>query len=290
MDLAVFESGQSDAPDAPVVLLVHGWPDSHQLWHGVATRLVDRFRVVSYDVRGHGVSSDPGTVEAYRLEELAADLRAVADAVSPDRPVHVLAHDWGSVEAWEAVCEPGAEKRFASFTSISGPSLDHAALWLRGTLRRPTPRRLAAAAGQLLSSTYIWFFISPLAALVLGRGTPERWGRFLQRLEGFDPDPAHHGPTLMADMVSGLRIYRANVLRLLLRPRQRRTRVPVLQLVATRDVAIRRTALDASRGWVDSLEQRELPHGHWVALSHPDVVARETARFIEAHEPGRPPR
>ncbi len=84
MDLAVHESGN---PDGPTVLLVHGWPDTHHLWNGVAEELGVDFRVVSYDTRGQGESSDPGSVEAFALEELAADVLAVADAVSPDTPV-----------------------------------------------------------------------------------------------------------------------------------------------------------------------------------------------------------
>ena len=47
--------------------------------------------------------------------------------------MHVLAHDWGSVETWEAVCEPGAEEKIASFSSISGPNLDHLGMWIRAS-------------------------------------------------------------------------------------------------------------------------------------------------------------
>ena len=128
VELAVFEEGN---PDGETIVLVHGWPDTHDLWHRVVPFLTERFRVVSYDSRGAGRSTVPTRVEDYRLPALAGDLFAVIDAVSPGRPVHVLAHDWGSVEAWEAVCEPGARARIASFTSVSGPNLDHLGKWMR---------------------------------------------------------------------------------------------------------------------------------------------------------------
>lgn len=63
--LAVFEQGN---PDGPTVVLVHGWPDTHHLWDGVVPSLVDSFRVISYDTRGHGRSTCRGTVAEMRIE------------------------------------------------------------------------------------------------------------------------------------------------------------------------------------------------------------------------------
>lgn len=279
VELAVFEAGD---PGKPTVLLVHGWPDTHHLWHAVTDHLVRDFHVVSYDTRGMGETSDPGSVEAFRLPELASDLFAVADAASPDRPVHVLAHDWGSVQSWEAVCEDRAAGRIASFTSISGPNIDHLSHWVRHNLAQPSVQGLAAVAAQALSSTYIAFFVSPAAPPVFRRfATRERWERFLQRAEGIEPDPANHAASLPEDMVSGLRYYRANVGGLG-GPRERRTAVPVLQLVPTRDPAIRGASYAETPLWAEHVERRDVPHGHWVPLSHPEVVAEETVRFIRS--------
>jgi pimeloyl-ACP methyl ester carboxylesterase len=60
--------------------------------------------------------------------------------------------------------------------------------------------------------------------------------------------------------------------------------VPVLQLVLTRDLAVRPASLVESERWADDLQRRELPYGHWVALTHPEVVAREVARFVRSVE------
>ena len=65
--------------------------------------LSGRYHVVTYDIRGAGRSGKPAQRRAYRLDQLAADLRAVVDAVSPDRAAHLLAHDWGSIQACHAV-------------------------------------------------------------------------------------------------------------------------------------------------------------------------------------------
>jgi pimeloyl-ACP methyl ester carboxylesterase len=278
VDLAVFEGGN---PDGPTVLLVHGWPDTHLLWLGVMEHLAPDFRVVAYDTRGQGQSGDPGADAAFALPELAADLLAVIDAVSPDRPVHLVGHDWGSVQAWEAVCGSDGRRRVASFVSLSGPCIDHVALWLRRQVRPPTPRSLARLARQSASSAYLWFFLSPVAAPVLRRAfTPEKWRRYLHRTERACPPEEEIAASLTDDMVSGLRYYRANVLPRLRRPQERRTDVPVLLLVLGRDPAIHEFLLEETPRWVARLERRDLPFGHWAALVRPDLIASEVAAFL----------
>ncbi|MDT0185427.1 alpha/beta fold hydrolase [Microbacterium sp. ARD31] len=254
-DLAVFEGGVAEGP---VVVLVHGWPDTHRMWDGVAELLAPDFRVVAYDTRGQGASATDAPDSAFTVDALADDLFAVLDAVARGEQVHLVGHDWGSVQAWEAVCRPEAEERIASFTSISGPHLDHVAHWVRRTVVRPSPRAVAALLGQAVSSSYLPFLVSPLAPPLLGM--------------------------LDSDAASGLRYYRGNLRRRTPRSAPPRTSVPVLQLALTRDVAIRHASLAASDPWADRLERRELPHGHWVARTHPHVVAAEVADFVRRHD------
>ena len=70
----------------------------------------------------------------------------------------MLAHDWGSVQLWDVVCQPNAELRVASFTSVSGPSLDHMGAMLHHNITHPTPANLAPVARQLVASGYTFFF------------------------------------------------------------------------------------------------------------------------------------
>ncbi len=98
VQIAVYEEGN---PDGPTIVLVHGWPDSHVLWDGVAPLLADRFRIVRYDNRGAGRSSVPKPFSAYTMSCFADDFAAVIGAIAPGEPVHVLAHDWGSAAMWE---------------------------------------------------------------------------------------------------------------------------------------------------------------------------------------------
>jgi pimeloyl-ACP methyl ester carboxylesterase len=286
IDLAVFEGG---VPAGPTLVMVHGWPDTHHMWRGVAECLEDEFHLVAYDTRGQGESPSSAPDAAFSVHELAADLHAVLDATSPSSSVHLLAHDWGSVQAWEAVCRPGADQRIASFTSMSGPHLGHLGALVRRTLARPGPAGVAALVAQAVSSSYVPFLVSPLAPPVLDAiADRQRWRSLIGLAAGRPPVPGTHADTLARDMVSGLRYYRAT----LARPRSHelRTEVPVLQLELPRDLAVRHAALVASDRWTTTLDRHRLPYGHWVALTHPEVVAAEVAGFVRSQRGRRSPR
>ncbi|MFI6152590.1 SDR family oxidoreductase [Kitasatospora sp. NPDC051170] len=288
LPLAVFEQGD---PDAPTVLLVHGYPDTHVVWDEIAADLARDHHVVRYDVRGAGESAAPAGRDGYRLEHLAADLFAVADAVSPDRPVHLLAHDWGSVQSWEAVTAPGAESRIASYTTMSGPSLDHMGHWLRHRLRRPTPRHLRQMLNQGLHSWYITAFHLPyLAPGVWRLGLARAWPRVLRDLEHVTPRAGHPQPTLRRDAVRGIELYRANFRPTMGSPRERRTEVPVQLITLTRDRYVAPFLSEGLERWVPNLTRRTLHAGHWSALLEKGatvagLVREFTARIEQGGSP-----
>ena len=281
--LAVFELGEPTG-ERPTVVLVHGWPDTHLLWTSVAADLASRYHVVAYDTRGYGQSDRPQGDAPYRLPELAADLFAVIDSVSPDRPVHVVAHDWGSVQTWEAVTTPGAEARIASFVSVSGPNLDHLGLWTHERLRRPTPKSLGQALSQAASSAYTVIFQLPVVPNVLfgiGLHAPV-WHRFLTGIEGTDPANMTLAPTFRADAVSGLRYYRANIRERITNPDPRSTKVPVFEVVNTRDVALRSAIFTNTHKFTDRLWRKDTPTGHWLPYTNPGYLADIATQFIES--------
>ncbi|MHA6759164.1 alpha/beta fold hydrolase [Streptacidiphilus sp. PAMC 29251] len=288
--LAVHAAGN---PDHPTVLLVHGYPDTHAVWDDVAADLAADHHVVRYDVRGAGASGRPSRVNDYRLELLADDLFAVAEAVSPGRPVHVVAHDWGSVQSWEAVTRPGAEVAIASFTTISGPCLDHVGHWQRRRAGRPTPRHLVQLVNQLTHSWYIGAFHVPVLAPAAWRYVlARRWGALLQRIEAVPPRPGHPQATLAEDAVHGIKLYRANMLPRLLKPRQRTTDLPVQLITLSRDNYVRPALNEDLERWVPALRRRTLDTGHWAALLvHGSATAGLVREFVAdtaglAHPPG----
>ncbi|MEZ0362563.1 SDR family oxidoreductase [Mycobacterium sp. pUA109] len=283
VEIAVYEQGN---PDGPTVVLLHGWPDSHHMWDAVVPLLTDRFHVVTVDNRGHGLSTNPRSYRDFALDALASDYLAVIDAVSPEAPVHVLAHDWGSVAMWEAVCNTDAQHRIASFTSVSGPNVAHLVMWARNRLRRPTPKNLALVLAQLGSLSYMFYLMLPVLPKATLRlfATEERWRKQLSRAEGAAVDQISLGPTFNRDIGNGLRIYRASVLSLFsrLKGEQRFTRVPVQVIVGTRDPAVRQACYDDELNWAPAVWRRVVKGGHWLAFSHPELLATATTELIDA--------
>lgn len=262
---------------SPTVILVHGYPDANTVWEKVAEQLSQHMRVVAYDVRGAGQSSAPKGRSAYKLSELRDDLTAVMDAVSPNEPVHLVAHDWGSIQTWESVTEPGAEKRIASYTTLSGPCLDHVGQWMKARLKE---QKFADVLNQLAHSWYIGAFQLPILAPTLWKaGLAKVWPQVLQRTENLQHDAS---PTQLKDGTNGIELYRANMVPCLLKPRERYTKVPVQMIVARNDNYVRPAMLDGISQWTDRLWRRELDAGHWgPLLQHADLTAQWVREFID---------
>ncbi|SFY38269.1 NADP-dependent 3-hydroxy acid dehydrogenase YdfG [Streptomyces atratus] len=283
IELCVAELGEEGRP---TVVLVHGYPDSKEVWTEVASRLADQWHVVLYDVRGHGRSTAPKPLRGgFTLEKLTDDFLAVANAVSPDRPVHLVGHDWGSVQSWEFVTVKRTEGRIASFTSMSGPSLDHFGHWIKQRMTRPTPRRVGQLLGQGAKSWYIYMLHTPVLPELAWRGPlGKRWPRMLQRLEKV---PAGDYPTssLPDDAAHGAWLYRDNVRARLSRPRtDAYAHVPVQLITPTGDVFLSEKLYDQLELWAPQLVRRSLDGKHWVPRTRPDQLASWISEFIAANE------
>jgi short-subunit dehydrogenase/pimeloyl-ACP methyl ester carboxylesterase len=279
-------------PRRPTILAIHGWPDNHHVWDGVASefdeRYAGRYNFVAYDVRGAGESSCPARRSGYAFAQLVSDIGAVIESLGVER-VHVLAHDWGSIQAWAAVTDESVMGKVASFTSISGPHLRYAGHFLRSAR---TPRAVARVARQLLASGYIGFFLCPGVPELAFRSRLgvkvveafERIGRTSTRSRRVAT------PRSITDYVNGLNLYRENMPAPMLSPGARlpETTVAVQVLAPRRDIFVtpalqRFTGAIAAGGRVVPVEG-----GHWVVTSRPDVIARLTAEWVDQHVGGAP--
>lgn len=286
IDLCVVELGDVSRP---TIVLVHGYPDSKEVWTQVAARLAEEWHVVLYDVRGHGRSTPPVPLRGgFTLEKLTDDFLAVAEAVSPDRPVHLVGHDWGSVQAWEFATVSRTEGRIASFTSMSGPSLDHFGHWIKRRMSRPTPRRVGQLLGQGAKSWYVYMLHTPVLPELAWRGPlGKRWPRILERLEKVPPGD-YPTPSLPDDAARGAWLYRDNVRSRLRRPRADAfAHVPVQLITPTGDIFLSEQLYDELDAWVPQLTRRSLPAKHWVPRTRPDQLASWIGEFAASNESAR---
>lgn len=85
--------------DAPALIFLHGFPESHRTWRHQVAHLKDRFRCIAPDQRGYRGSSKPQEVDAYTPDKLIGDVFLLADALGIEK-FTVLGHDWGGAIAW----------------------------------------------------------------------------------------------------------------------------------------------------------------------------------------------
>lgn len=115
--LHVVEEGEG-----PLVLLVHGFPESWYSWrHQLTALAAGGYRAVAIDVRGYGRSSAPPEIEAYRMLRKVSDNVALVNALGEEHAV-VVGHDWGAPIAWNsALLRPDV------FRAVAGLSVPYAA-------------------------------------------------------------------------------------------------------------------------------------------------------------------
>jgi pimeloyl-ACP methyl ester carboxylesterase len=132
--------------EAPPVILLHGFPESHRTWRGVAPLLEDRFRLVMPDQRGFAGSDRPAEVEAYRTDLLVDDIFALAEALGIQR-FALVGHDWGGAISWPAALR--GDPRLTRLAIINAP---HPVIFQKSVIED---------AGQRAASQYITAFRAP---------------------------------------------------------------------------------------------------------------------------------
>jgi len=258
--------------EKPALVLVHGYPDNQEVWEPIIEQLINTFYIVTYDVRGAGQSSVPKHIRDYALPRLSQDLESVVNELLPNRNFHLVAHDWGSIQSWESVTETKFKNRILSYTTISGPCLDHAAFWMREQIKHHKPKFFK----QLVKSWYIVAFQLPFLAPTIWQFlSPERWAFILSKLENNKNLPLNQN--IVKDGGNGVSLYRANFIPRLTLPRQRYAICPVQAIVLKKDKYVSSELIDEIPKWVEKFERVEIDANHWAILSQP----REIADYIQ---------
>jgi pimeloyl-ACP methyl ester carboxylesterase len=169
IDLFVRSMGD---PAAPLVLLLHGFPEFSGAWDEVLPAFAPQFHAVAPDQRGYGRSSKPEGVEAYRVKNLVRDVLALGDRLSPDRPFAVVGHDWGASVAYAA--------------AIAAPARILRLAVINGVHPGPFQRALIEDEAQRRASSYMHYLRAPEAEARLSANGYEK---LLGMLSRFRPQP-----------------------------------------------------------------------------------------------------
>lgn len=128
--------------DAPAVILLHGFPESHRTWRSIAPLLEDEFRLVMPDQRGFAGSDRPQEVEAYQADKLIDDIFALAEALGIER-FALVGHDWGGAISW-----PAALRRDPRLTRLAIVNAPHPVVFQKSLIEDSDQR----AASQYISA------------------------------------------------------------------------------------------------------------------------------------------
>ncbi len=95
-----FRARTAGPEEAPVVLLLHGFPQTSRCWTAELAALADAgYRAVAVDQRGYSPGARPGDPAAYAMPHLVDDVLGLVDALGGG-PVHLVGHDFGGSVAW----------------------------------------------------------------------------------------------------------------------------------------------------------------------------------------------
>lgn len=191
--LSVHAAGRKGAP---LVVLLHGWPEIAYSWRLQIPALAGAgFRVLAPDGRGFGASDAPKDVAAYGIDRLVGDVEALIDREGADKAI-IVGHDWGGVLAWHfAMLRP---ERTAGVVGLCTPHLPRgpappvAALRARFgednyvvRLQDPSVERLFESS---VEDFFAVIFSDPYDPTTSTGGATD-FGRFIRRLSSTDRGP-----------------------------------------------------------------------------------------------------
>lgn len=272
--------------DLPALLLLHGFPQTHHIWHRVAPQLTDSYNIVLPDLRGYGASSKPkDDVAHYAKSAMARDCIAVMDGLGfgSGVPFFVCAHDRGARVAHKLCVDHPSRVRKAIFLDIC-----------------PTLAMYEATNLELAKSYFHWFFLiqrSPLPeTLILGAprqlaemfmGGRQKDGTAIFAPEAFE---VYVGGLGDPDTVHGMcQDYRASVTLDMEEQRGdlaegRHIKSPLRVLWGK--VGVIEKAFDALAEWRKvtdkgvSVDGHVVDSGHYIPEQAPDVVVAEIRDFL----------
>lgn len=270
--------GEAGPADGPVVILLHGFPESAAGWHRQVGPLARAgFRVIVPDQRGYGLSDKPKRIEEYHLDRLAADVVALGRACGAER-FFLAGHDWGGLVAWwVASFHPQHVDRLAILNAphpgIVGAYIrHHPGQWLRS---------LYVGFFQLRGFAERWLTADDAKALRRALTSTSRKGTFSKA----DLDAYARDWTRPRAMTAMLAWYRA----LVRWPRHDppRVRMPTLILWGRRDHALQPGLAEASLRLCDDGCIQWFPDTtHWIQHEEPEAVSGALGSFFKAGDRG----
>ncbi|MGJ5618932.1 alpha/beta fold hydrolase [Sulfitobacter sp. MF3-043] len=263
----------------PPLMMLHGFPQTHMMWHAVAPRLAAHFTVIAPDLRGYGASSKPQGTENYSFREMAADQLGLMQHLGFDQ-FHLVGHDRGGRTAHRLALD--APKAVQTLTLMDIV---------------PTHLLLNDLTRHVAKAYYHWFFLaqpSPFPETLIAHDPDAYfescllgWGA--AKITDFAPDAlaayrtAWRDPDTIRGMCEDYRAVLAFDFDHDAADLDRRITCPALVMWGA-DGAMGR-AYDVAGTWADRLSDitpAPIPGGHFFVDQHPDETSAALLAFLRA--------
>jgi len=269
--------------DAPLALLLHGFPEYWAAWDDILPSLGESFYAVAPDLRGFNLSSKPDGVHAYRAHEVANDIVALAEWLGY-RNFDLVGHDWGGAVAWNL--------------AIAMPARVHRLVVLNSPHPVPFARELARNPAQQAASSYMNWLRAPGAGRALAQNDFARLEGFFTGMQRTDRPwlteerRQRYRAVWSRGLEGGLNYYRASPLypptpddpggsKLTLNPADFMVRMPTLVIWGMTDHALLPALLDGLDELIPQLAVERLACAtHWLIHEEPQFVASRIREFL----------
>ncbi len=267
---------QAGPADGPLVVLLHGFPEFWFEWRDYFEPLAQAgFRVVAPDQRGYNLSSKPQGVAAYRLDLLADDIFALADALGR-KTFRVVGHDWGSAVAWwMATRRP---ERLERLVTMDAP---HPAVWM-SAVRHDAEQRRKSWYVQALRIPWLPEFLIRLG----GYSGLTKALTSAARKDAFTPEilkqykTAWQQPGALTAMINW---YRAVAADNLVMPAAKSLPMPTLILWGDKDIYVGPKLAVACAALCADARVVHFPQaGHWLPHDEREAVIAQLLEFLKA--------
>ncbi len=274
--------------DAPALIFLHGFPDSHRTWRHQIAHLSGRFRCIAPDQRGYRGSSKPKGVENYTADKIIGDVFLLAAALEV-KDFTVVGHDWGGAIAWGVAIMGQSMGRVTRAVIMNAP---HPAIF---------PKLLYTNVQQRTASQYFRKFRDPASDALV-----EQFGLVGVLLDSFaeppKPNPKmepEEREALMADWqnreaaIAMLNWYRASQFEVpdldapyelpsgWAPPSLPKLTIPTMVIWAMDDLALPACNLGGMDALIEDLTVVQVPEtGHFVQWEAPETVNAALDEFL----------
>ena len=267
-------TAELDGPaDGPLVLFLHGFPQSRHTWRAQQPALAAAgYRSVAFDQRGYspGARPDPAEPANYTVDRLVGDVLAVADALEGER-FHLVGHDWGGAVSWQVA--DAAPQRLLSLSVLSRPhpSAFRAAMQADADGQQEKSRHHKAFHDPDTGAKLLAAGGARLRSLLMSNGVPADAAELYLSVVGSEPA-----------LEAALAWYRAAgaLTRIAAGP----IAVPTLYLWGDVDQSVGRTAAEGTAQYVSAPYRfvEIAGGGHFLTDDHPDEVNAALLAHLEA--------